>query len=69
MPKTPAKTPPKAPATTVLGHDIPKARLTPLAWCWIALYLGLPVLLIGSLLDALSGWWLQRCTAWWCLFF
>jgi len=53
----------------VLGHDIPKARLTPLAWCWIALYLGLPVLLIGSLLDALSGWWLQRCTAWWCLFF
>ena len=59
----------KTPPTPVLGHDIPKARLTPLAWGWIALYLGVPVLAIGSLLDALASVWLGRCTAWWCWLF
>lgn len=59
----------KTPTTTVLGHDIPKARLTPLAWLWIALYLGFPVLLIGTVLDVLSSWLLGRCTAWWCWLF
>ncbi|MBM3387073.1 MAG: hypothetical protein FJY36_05340 [Betaproteobacteria bacterium] len=59
----------KSSTTTVLGHDIPKARLTALAWLWIAVYLGLPVLLIGSVLDALSTVWLGRCAAWWCWLF
>ncbi len=52
----------------ILGHDIPKARLTPLAWMWIAIYLGVPVVVVGSLLDAITSWLTGRCTAWWCLF-
>lgn len=58
----------KSPPETVFGHDIPKARITLIGWLWIAVYLGIPVVLLGSVLDAITSLLLGRCTGWWCLF-
>jgi len=56
-----------APVAPVLGHDLPRARLTPRAWAWIGLFLGVPVLLLGSVLDGLYGLITGQCSGWWCL--
>lgn len=52
----------------VLGHDIPRPRLTLAGAAYLLLYLGLPVLVLGNLLDlfvqAVFGW----CVGVWCLF-
>ena len=49
------------------GHDIARPRLTAagLAWCFV--YLALPVLLVGSVLDALAQWLLGWCVGLWCM--
>jgi hypothetical protein len=49
------------------GHDIPKSRLTPKGWAWLALYLGLPVLVLGNLLDFFFQWALGWCIGVWCI--
>ncbi len=49
------------------GHDIPKFRLTPSGWAWLALYLGLPVLVLGNLLDFFFQWALGWCIGVWCI--
>jgi hypothetical protein len=54
-------------AQTILGHDIPKARLTRAGWFWGAVYLGLPVILLGNLLDFLFQWTLGWCIGFWCI--
>jgi len=54
-------------AQTILGHDIPKARLTAAGWFWGAVYLGLPVILLGNLLDFLFQWTLGWCIGFWCI--
>ncbi|MFM8863506.1 MAG: hypothetical protein ACKOFG_01015 [Limnohabitans sp.] len=46
----------------------PKPRLTRAAWLWIVLYLGVPVLVLGGLLDALVWWFSGQCTGIWCWF-
>ena len=46
----------------------PKPRLTRAAWLWIGVYLGVPVLLLGGLLDALLWWLTGSCTGVWCWF-
>jgi hypothetical protein len=51
----------------VLGHDIPKAGLTILGWAWGALYVGLPVILLGNLIDFLFQWTLGWCIGIWCI--
>ncbi|PUE18811.1 hypothetical protein [Limnohabitans sp. WS1] len=51
----------------ILGHDIPKARLTVLGWTWGALYMGLPVILLGNLLDFFFQWTLGWCIGVWCI--
>ncbi len=51
----------------ILGHDIPKARLTVLGWTWGALYVGLPVILLGNLLDFFFQWTLGWCIGVWCI--
>jgi hypothetical protein len=51
----------------VLGHDIPKARLTMSGWTWIGLYLGLPVILLGNLMDFFFQWTLGWCIGIWCI--
>ena len=51
----------------ILGHDIPKARLTVLGWTWGALYMGMPVILLGNLLDFFFQWTLGWCIGVWCI--
>jgi hypothetical protein len=52
---------------TILGHDIPKASLTPSGWVWGAVYLGLPVILLGNLIDFFFQWTLGWCIGIWCI--
>ncbi len=50
-----------------MGHDVAGAKLT-LAGCfWLAVYLGLPVLVLGNLLDLLVQWRLGWCVGLWCI--
>ena len=51
----------------VMGHDIAGARLTVAGAAWLLVYLGLPVLLIGNLLDLLVQWSLGWCVGLWCI--
>lgn len=51
----------KSDSTVILGHDLPKPRLTLAGALWCILYLVVPVLTLGSLLDALAQWWLGWC--------
>lgn len=51
----------------VLGHDIAGARLTAAGAGWLLVYLGLPVLVIGNLLDLLVQWSLGWCVGLWCI--
>lgn len=52
---------------TILGQDIPKARLTATGWAWGLVYLGLPVMVLGNLLDFLFQWTLGWCIGFWCI--
>jgi hypothetical protein len=51
----------------VMGHDIGGARLTPVGVFWLLVYLGLPVLVLGNLLDLLVQWGLGWCVGLWCI--
>lgn len=51
----------------VMGHDIVGARLTATGVFWLAVYLGLPVLVLGNLLDLLVQWSLGWCVGLWCI--
>jgi hypothetical protein len=51
----------------ILGHDIPKARLTISGGAWGSLYLGLPVILLGNLIDLFFQWALGWCIGIWCI--
>lgn len=51
-----------------MGHRIPEPRLTWQAGFWLMLYLGGPVLLLGTLIDALIQWSTGYCTGFWCWF-
>ena len=53
--------------TSILGHDIPKARLTASGWAWIAIYVGSPVLLLGNAMDLFFQWALGWCIGVWCI--
>ncbi len=55
------------PSTQVLGHDIPKPRLTLAGAAWCMLYLGVPVFLLGAVIDALVQWALGWCLGLWCM--
>jgi len=50
----------------VMGYRIAEPRPTLLAVFWALVYLGLPVLLIGMLLDLLVQWVTGYCTGLWC---
>jgi hypothetical protein len=56
----------KTPVQTVMGHTIAEPRLTPIAYLLIALYVGVPVLLLGTALDALVQWLFGWCVGLWC---
>ena len=50
----------------VMGYRIAEPRPTLLAACWALIYLGLPVLLLGMLLDLLGQLITGYCTGLWC---
>ena len=54
-------------AGPVMGHDIAGARLTLSGAFWLLVYLGLPVLVLGNLLDLLVQWSLGWCVGLWCI--
>lgn len=57
----------KSESTVIFGHDLPKPRLTLAGAGWCMLYLGVPVILLGSALDALAQWLLGWCLGLWCM--
>jgi hypothetical protein len=57
----------KTPVQTVLGHRIPETRLTARAIVLLVAGIGLPVLVVGTLLDLLVQWLFGWCVGLWCL--
>ena len=58
----------RAPVQTVMGHRLPEPRLTWGAAAMALLYLGVPVLAVGMVIDALIPLTTGRCTGVWCWF-
>ena len=51
---------------TIAGHRLPEPRITPMA-IWLAvLWVGLPILVIGGLLDIAMQLAFGICTGLWC---
>lgn len=56
----------RAKIQTVAGHRLPEPRITPMA-IWLAfLWVGLPVLAIGGLMDVIMQVAFGICTGLWC---
>ena len=53
---------------TVMGHRLEEPRLTLWAAFWALVYLGLPVAVLGLVLDVLIQWASGRCLGLWCYF-
>jgi hypothetical protein len=58
----------RAPVETVMGHRLPEPRPTLMAVVWAMLYLGVPVLLLGVLIDLVIQMATGHCTGMWCWF-
>lgn len=56
------------PVQTVMGHRLPEPRLTWHAALWLVVYLGLPLLLVGTLIDLAIQLTTGICTGLWCFF-
>lgn len=54
-------------ARRAASQDIPGARLTASGVLLLLFYLGLPVAILGNLLDLLFQWWFGWCIGLWCL--
>ncbi|WP_225223931.1 hypothetical protein [Limnohabitans radicicola] len=58
----------RAPSQTIFfGHDVPKDHLTLAGYLWLGVYLGLPVVILGNLLDLLMQKWFGWCIGFWCI--
>lgn len=55
--------------TPVLGHDIDKPRITLAGWFLIFIYLAVPAMLVGGLIDLLIQLATGKCVGVWCLLF
>lgn len=58
----------RAPVQTIMGHRLPEPRPTLMAVFWVMVYLGLPVLVVGGLLDWAIQAFTGQCTGLWCWF-
>ena len=58
---------PQRHGSSIMGHDVGSARPTPAGVFWLLVYLGLPVLVLGNLLDLLVQWSLGWCVGLWCI--
>jgi hypothetical protein len=56
------------PVQEIMGHRIEEPRLTAMAWWWGMLYVGLPLLGAGMLVDAAIQSITGQCTGVWCWF-
>ena len=52
----------------ILGHDIDKPRITLAGWFLVLLYLGVPAMMVGGLMDLVVQWLTGECVGVWCLF-
>jgi len=56
----------RAKLQTIAGHRIPEPRITPMA-IWLGfLWVGLPILIGGGLLDLVAQYGFGVCTGLWC---
>ena len=55
-------------AEQVIGHCIAEPRPTLWAVFWVIVYLILPVMALGMVIDLLVQWTTGHCTGLWCLF-
>ncbi len=53
---------------TVMGFRLEEPRLTLIALMWVLIYLGLPVIGFGLLMDFLIEWATGSCVGLWCYF-
>ena len=53
---------------TVMGYRLEEPRLTLIALMWFLLYVGLPVIFLGLLMDFLIEWTTGHCLGLWCYF-
>lgn len=58
---------PSRAADTISGHRLPEPRLTLTAIWLVFLWIGLPILVIGGLLDLAFQLLFGICTGLWCL--
>jgi len=57
----------KAKVETISGHRLPEPRITLMAVWLVFLWVGLPILLIGGLLDLAMQVFFGICTGLWCI--
>lgn len=55
-------------AETVMGRRLEEPRLTLMSVLWVFVYVGLPLLVISSLVDLLIQQITGSCTGFWCWF-
>lgn len=55
-------------AETVMGKRLEEPRLTLMSVVWVFVYVGLPLLVISSLVDLLIQQITGSCTGFWCWF-
>ena len=55
-------------AETVMGHRLDEPRLTLMLVWWVFVYLGLPLLVVSSVVDLLIQQITGNCTGFWCWF-
>lgn len=53
---------------TIAGHRLPEPRLTVMALIWLLVYLALPLMLLGTLVDLWIQYVTGACTGIWCWF-
>jgi len=58
----------RPPLQTLAGHRIDPPRPTLWAGFWLLVYVGVPVMLVASVLDGVVQLTTGRCTGWWCWF-
>jgi len=58
----------RTPVQTVMGYRLPEPHLTWQAALWMVVYLGLPLLLLGTLIDLAIQLTTGICTGLWCFF-
>jgi hypothetical protein len=52
---------------TISGHRIPEPRITPIAIWLVFLWVGVPILVIGGLMDLAMQLVFGICTGLWCI--